>query len=96
MVSNHDGHEGVRRAHGVAFHHVPFPREAEAKAAAFAEVGRLLEAEAVDLVVLARFMQILPPSLCERWAGRIVNIHHSFLPSFVGGRALPPGVRARA
>jgi formyltetrahydrofolate deformylase len=71
----------------VPFHHVPF--RAGGKDAAFAEIARLLDEERVDLVVLARFMQVLPPALCERYAGRVVNIHHSFLPSFAGGRPYP-------
>ncbi len=91
VVGNHDALEGVVRAHEVPFHHVPFPATsdphgAEGKAAAFAEVGRLVDKHEPDAVVLARFMQVLPPWLCERWAGRALNIHHSFLPSFVGAR----------
>ena len=50
---------------------------------AFAEI---VDAHDPDAVVLARFMQILPPDLCETWAGRAINIHHSFLPSFMGAR----------
>ena len=86
VIGNHDALEGIVRAHGVAFHHVPFPAGSDGKAAAFAEVGALVDKHEPDAVVLARFMQILPPSLCERWAGRALNIHHSFLPSFVGAR----------
>jgi formyltetrahydrofolate deformylase len=86
VVGNHDTLEPVVRAHGVPFHHVPFPGDAEGKAAAFAEVERLVDKHEPDAVVLARFMQILPGRLCERWAGRALNIHHSFLPSFVGAR----------
>ena len=86
VIGNHDTLEGVVRAHGVDFHHVPFPADPDGKAAAFAEVGRLVDKHEPDAVVLARFMQILPASLCERWAGRALNIHHSFLPSFVGAR----------
>jgi formyltetrahydrofolate deformylase len=91
VIGNHDALEGVVRAHGVPFHHVPFPGPSDphggdGKAAAFAEVGRLVDKHEPDAVVLARFMQILPPWLCERWAGRALNIHHSFLPSFVGAR----------
>jgi len=84
VVSNHEQLRGFVEWHDVAYHHVPVVPEA--KAAAFDRIGRILEAEAVDLVVLARFMQILPPALCESYEGRIVNIHHSFLPSFAGGR----------
>jgi formyltetrahydrofolate deformylase len=86
VIGNHDTLEGMVRAHGVPFHHVPFPAGGESKAAAFAEVERLVEKHDPDAVVLARFMQILPPSLCERWARRALNIHHSFLPSFAGAR----------
>lgn len=86
VIGNHDALEGIVRAHGVAFHHVPFPAGSDGKAAAFAEVGALVDKHEPDAVVLARFMQILPPWLCERWAGRALNIHHSFLPSFVGAR----------
>ena len=86
VIGNHDTLEEIVRAHGVPFHHVPFPRDPDGKAAAFAEVARLVEKHDPDAVVLARFMQILPRELCERWAGRALNIHHSFLPSFVGAR----------
>jgi formyltetrahydrofolate deformylase len=84
VVSNHEqNREDVERL-GVPFHHVPFPEGG--KEAAFAEVERLFESERIELVVLARFMQVLPPALCARYAHRVVNIHHSFLPSFAGGR----------
>lgn len=86
VVSNHEDTRAYVEHHGVAFHHVPVPVDAEGRAGAFAQIERLLEAEAVDLVVLARYMQVLPPALCERWAVRILNIHHSFLPSFAGGQ----------
>ena len=84
VVSNHEvTREDVERL-GIPFHHVPVT--ADAKEQAFERIERVLETEAVDLVVLARFMQVLPARLCERWAGKIVNIHHGFLPSFAGGR----------
>jgi formyltetrahydrofolate deformylase len=84
VISNHtDAREEVERE-GVRFHHVPVLPEA--REAAFQTIERLLDAEAAELVVLARFMQVLPPGLCARHAGRIVNIHHGFLPSFAGGR----------
>ncbi|WP_420821581.1 formyltetrahydrofolate deformylase [Pseudonocardia acidicola] len=91
VIGNHDGLEDIVRAHGVEFHHVPFPapgtpdREA-AKTAAFAEVRKLVDVHEPDAIVLARFMQILPAELCTAWAGRAINIHHSFLPSFAGAR----------
>jgi formyltetrahydrofolate deformylase len=84
VIGNHDILAGITRAHGIPFHHVPFPRDEKAKA--FAEVRRLVAAHDPDAIVLARFMQILPPDLCDEWAGRAINIHHSFLPSFAGAR----------
>lgn len=89
VIGNHEDLGDIVRAHGVPFHHVPFP--SGGKAEAFTEVRKLVEATGPDgtgpdAIVLARFMQILPPELCEAWAGRALNIHHSFLPSFVGAR----------
>ena len=89
VIGNHDTLGDVVRAHGVPFHHVPFPPVGagrDAREAAFAELAELVDKHEPDAVVLARFMQILPAHLCERWAGRAINIHHSFLPSFVGAR----------
>ncbi|MHA6626746.1 formyltetrahydrofolate deformylase [Pseudonocardia sichuanensis] len=93
VIGNHEPLGGIVRAHGVPFHHVPFPppgddpdARAAAKERAFAQVRDLVGEHAPDAVVLARFMQILPPQLCREWAGRAINIHHSFLPSFVGAR----------
>jgi formyltetrahydrofolate deformylase len=84
VISNHEQLRSFVEWHGVPYSHVPVP--AESKAEAFGAIGRLLDDERVDLVILARYMQILPPELCARYEGRIVNIHHSFLPSFAGGR----------
>ena len=53
---------------------------------AFARTDELVNRENPDTIVLARYMQILPPSMCERYAGRVINIHHSFLPSFAGAK----------
>jgi formyltetrahydrofolate deformylase len=86
VIGNHDALEGIVAAHGVPFHHVPFPADPEGKTVAFDEVARCVDEHDPDAVVLARFMQILPSWLCERWSGRALNIHHSFLPSFVGAR----------
>jgi formyltetrahydrofolate deformylase len=84
VISNHDQLRSYVEWHDVPYHHVPV--SPQSKAADFDTIGGLLEEESVDLVVLARFMQILPPELCARYEARIVNIHHSFLPSFAGGR----------
>jgi formyltetrahydrofolate deformylase len=86
VIGNHAELAGITRAHGIPFHHVPFPADAEGKQAAFARVRDLVDAHDPHAVVLARFMQVLPPELCAEWAGRALNIHHSFLPSFVGAR----------
>ncbi|MDG3009961.1 formyltetrahydrofolate deformylase [Rhodococcus sp. D2-41] len=93
VIGNHRDLEPVARAHGVAFHHVPFPAagtdddaRVEARTAAFARIREIVDAHDPHAVVLARFMQVLPPELCEHWTGRAINIHHSFLPSFVGAR----------
>ena len=82
VISNHEVLRSFVEWHDVRYHHVPIA--AESRVAAFDSIGRILEDEAVDLVILARFMQILPSSLCELYEGRMVNIHHSFLPSFAG------------
>ncbi|MBN6036081.1 formyltetrahydrofolate deformylase [Amycolatopsis sp. 195334CR] len=84
VIGNHESLGDITRAHGIPFHHVPFP--ADGKAEAFAKVRELVDSHDPHAVVLARFMQILPAELCEAWAGRALNIHHSFLPSFIGAR----------
>ncbi|MBB3662335.1 formyltetrahydrofolate deformylase [Prauserella sediminis] len=86
VIGNHEHLADITRAHGIPFHHVPFGTGPESKAEAFAQVAKLVDAHDPHAVVLARFMQILPPELCEAWQGRAINIHHSFLPSFIGAR----------
>jgi formyltetrahydrofolate deformylase len=82
VISNHENLRSMVEWHGIPFHHVPVPKEE--KAPAFDRVSDIVERHGADTVVLARYMQIIPPALCERFAGRLINIHHSFLPSFVG------------
>ncbi|MCD2145415.1 formyltetrahydrofolate deformylase [Gordonia paraffinivorans] len=84
VIGNHAELEDLATRFGIPFHHVPFARDRRSEA--FAELARVVDGFDPDAVVLARFMQILPPKLCEAWAGRAINIHHSFLPSFVGAR----------
>ena len=84
VISNHQNFQGVVEWHGIPFHHVPVI--AEQKQDAFDEVQRIVGAAKADTIVLARYMQILPPALCAAYPGRIINIHHSFLPSFVGAK----------
>lgn len=95
VLANHDDLRRDVEVHGIPFYHVPVTPET--KPAAFAEIERLLQQHEVDTLVLARYMQILPPETCARYAGRVINIHHSFLPSFVGAkphhRAFERGVK---
>ncbi|MFD4430774.1 formyltetrahydrofolate deformylase [Nocardia sp. NPDC058497] len=86
VIGNHPDLAGMTEAHGVKFHYVPFPKDPAERGPAFAQVRDLVDAHDPHAVVLARFMQVLPAELCEHWAGRAINIHHSFLPSFVGAR----------
>jgi len=83
VVSNHDNLRSMVEWHDIPFHHVPVPREG--KSDAFAKTSGLIEHYQADTIVLARYMQIIPPGLCQAYAGRLINIHHSFLPSFIGG-----------
>ena len=82
VVSNHDDLRPAVERFGVAFHHVPV--EAGRKAEAEARLLELLGGE-VDLIVLARYMQVLSGAFVSRFPGAIINIHHSFLPAFAGG-----------
>ena len=77
----------IAHAHGVPFSRVAFPAtdtDAVARAAAFAEVAARVDTHQPHAIVLARFRPVMPVGLCDRWAGRAINIHHSFLPSFAG------------
>jgi formyltetrahydrofolate deformylase len=82
VISNHPDLRGFVEWHGIPFIHLDMTD----KVAAFAEIGALFEKYRGDMLVLARFMQILPIDFCQRYAGRVINIHHSFLPSFVGAK----------
>jgi len=84
VVGNHPDLAGLAEFYGVPFHHIPVTAatKADAEAALLALVAEL----DVELVVLARYMQILSDDLCRALAGRAINIHHSFLPSFKGAR----------
>ncbi len=84
VVSNHDAMRSFVEWNGLPFHLLPVTKET--KAAQEDQFLALVNALAVDLVVLARYMQILSPQMCERLAGRCINIHHSFLPSFKGAK----------
>ena len=84
IVSNHTTFESLAASYGVTFHHVPVT--AQTKPAAEARMHELVAELDIDLVVLARYMQVLSDDACSRLAGRAINIHHSFLPSFKGAR----------
>ncbi|MGE0155221.1 MAG: formyltetrahydrofolate deformylase [Reyranellaceae bacterium] len=84
VVSNHGDFAELVGWHGVPFHH--WPVDAGNKTQTEQQLLALVEEQRVDLVVLARYMQILSPELCARLGGRAINIHHSFLPSFKGAR----------
>jgi formyltetrahydrofolate deformylase len=88
VVSNHTTHAELVRGYGIPYHHLPLPpgADTQAKRAQEARVLELVERERIDLIVLARYMQILSPALCAQLSGRAINIHHSFLPSFKGAR----------
>jgi len=82
VISNHHDARGLTEFYGVRFCQVP----AEDKAVAEARQLELLKEHSIDLVVLARYMQILSPQFASAWPNRIINVHHSFLPAFVGAR----------
>ena len=84
VISNHETFRGLVEWHGIPFHYVPVTPEN--KTEAYARVEQLYREVQGDVMVLARYMQILSPTLCENFPGQIINIHHSFLPSFVGAK----------
>jgi len=84
VVSNHPDARPAAEYFGLPF--VVVPVTAETKQEAEARQQALLEEHRIDLVVLARYMQIFSPAFVERWSGRVINIHHSFLPAFAGAR----------
>ncbi len=88
VVSNHADFQGLAESYGVPFHHLPLTGgpDTQAKRAQELQVEALIQRENIDLVVLARYMQILSADFCQALAGRAINIHHSFLPSFKGAR----------
>ncbi|MEV5878907.1 formyltetrahydrofolate deformylase [Streptomyces sp. NPDC052101] len=84
VVSNHPDLHPLAAAEGVRFEHIPVT--ADTKPLAEARLLALVEEHRIDLVVLARYMQVLSDDLCKRLEGRAINIHHSFLPSFAGAK----------
>lgn len=84
IISNHREFYQLAASYNVPFHHIPVT--AATKAQAEAKQYEIIEAEGAELVVLARYMQILSDDLCKKLSGRAINIHHSFLPSFKGAK----------
>jgi formyltetrahydrofolate deformylase len=84
VVSNHQDFALMTKSYAIPFHHLPVTPDT--KAAQEAAMLAIVKREDIDLVVLARYMQILSPELCAALQGKAINIHHSFLPSFKGAR----------
>jgi formyltetrahydrofolate deformylase len=84
IVSNHPDLEPLAKAYAIPFHHIPVT--AASKSEAEAALLELVESLDIDLVVLARYMQVLSDGVCRKLAGRAINIHHSYLPSFKGAK----------
>ena len=88
IVSNHSKYAELAASYAIPFHHLSLPTGSDAatKRAQELQVEAMIERERIDLVVLARYMQILSPEFCAALKGRAINIHHSFLPSFKGAK----------
>jgi len=84
VVSNREDLRELVQAHGIAFKYIPVSENS--KTTAESELERIIEAENIDFVVLARYMQILSAAFCAKYAHKIINIHHSFLPGFKGAK----------
>ncbi|HWG62220.1 MAG TPA: formyltetrahydrofolate deformylase [Streptosporangiaceae bacterium] len=86
VAGNHPDLGPLAAAHGVPFEHVPTGQDQLSRQHAESRILELIAEHRIDFVVLARYMRILSPELCAKLAGRVINIHHSFLPSFRGAR----------
>jgi formyltetrahydrofolate deformylase len=84
VVSNHRDYYQLAASYDIPFHHIPVT--ADTKASAEAKLLDIVDAENIELVVLARYMQVLSENLCRKLEGKAINIHHSFLPSFKGAK----------
>ena len=83
VISNHDDLRELVQWYGIPFFHVPMGSD---KQQHFSQVSEIIDQHHADTIVLARYMQILPANVCEKYHGRVINIHHSFLPSFAGAK----------
>lgn len=84
VVSNHHEFQRLSASYDIPFHHLPITPDT--KLAQESKLLDLIEHQQIELIVLARYMQLLSDDLCQKMSGRIINIHHSFLPSFKGAR----------
>jgi formyltetrahydrofolate deformylase len=84
VISNHMDAQPITGFYGIRFHHIPV--SAATRAEAERKQLRLLDESGADVIVLARYMQVLSPEFVQRYEGRIINVHHSFLPAFSGAR----------
>lgn len=84
IVSNHPDYEQLAKSYGIEFHHLPVTKDTKTEQES--QILELVKKHNIELVVLARYMQVLSPKLCEVMSGKIINIHHSFLPSFKGAK----------
>lgn len=84
IVSNHPEFKEMAEAHGIEFHHLPVTKDTKTQQET--QILELIKQHNIELVVLARYMQVLSPRLCSEMSGKIINIHHSFLPSFKGAK----------
>ena len=86
VVSNHEVYREIVEFSGIKFHHLPIEKSSESKKMQENEFKSIVASSGAELVVLARYMQILSDNLANEWSGKCINIHHSFLPSFKGAR----------
>jgi formyltetrahydrofolate deformylase len=83
VISNHEDLRDLVQWYGIPFYYVPMTQD---KQAHFDQVSEIIDQHDADTIVLARYMQILPESVCRKYQDRVINIHHSFLPSFAGAK----------
>jgi len=86
VISNHEKLRELVEWYNIPYHCVPVPKDESGRQAAFEKTAHLIDTALPDAIVLARYMQILPRWHCKRYRHRVINIHHSFLPSFVGAK----------
>ncbi len=86
VISNHETYREIVEFNGIDFHYLPIEKNAESKRNQENKINSIAESYDVELLVLARYMQILSADFSAKWSGKCINIHHSFLPSFKGAK----------